>query len=135
MNNVKTLILASLLLAVPTTVLWAQEPKLQAPKQQAAISEEEINRLAQKVMQTIVRLPHYGVFDEIRFGFGMGEEGLVVILGGQASRPTLSSSAERAVKKVEGVTQVVNEIEVFLTLPTMTIFAAESTSIFTVIPL
>ena len=112
MNSGKTLILASLLLAVSALGLWAQEPKLQAPKQQAAISEEEINRLAQKVMQTIVRLPHYGVFDEIRFGFGMGEEGLAVILGGQASRPTLSSSAERAVKKIEGVAQVVNEIEV-----------------------
>ena len=106
MNNVRTLILASLLLAVPTTGLWAQEPKLQAPTQQAAISEEEINRLAQKVMQTIVRLPQYGVFDEIQFGFGIGEAGLVVILSGQASRPTLSSSAERAVKKVEGVAQV-----------------------------
>ena len=52
-----------------------------------------------------------------QFGFGISEAGLVVTLSGQASRPRLSSSAERAVKKVEGVAQVVNEIEVLPNSP------------------
>ncbi|HEY3936985.1 MAG TPA: BON domain-containing protein, partial [Bryobacteraceae bacterium] len=46
--------------------------------------------------------------DNITFGI----KGQTVILRGQASRPTLKSGAEQAVKKIEGVTNVDNEISV-----------------------
>ena len=53
-------------------------------------------------------MPLYGVFDDIHFGI----KGRSVILRGEASRPTLKSSAENVVKKIEGVETVDNEIEV-----------------------
>jgi osmotically-inducible protein OsmY len=65
--------------------------------------------MAAAIYKQIVTLPQYGVFDNIHFGIkGDG----TVTLRGEASRPTLKSSAENVVKKIEGVRQVVNEIEV-----------------------
>ena len=56
-------------------------------------------------------LPNYGVFDNVTFGI----QGSTVYLRGQASRPTLKKSADKVVGKIEGVNEVINEIEV---LPT-----------------
>src|ERR1035441_4415192 len=53
-------------------------------------------------------LPYYGVFD----GLGFSVDGTAVTLVGQAVRPTLRSDAENVVKHIEGVTSVVNKIEV-----------------------
>lgn len=64
--------------------------------------------LAQKVHKQIVTMPQYGVFDYIHFAI----KGGTVILRGKASRPILKSSLENAVKKIEGVTSVDNQIEV-----------------------
>lgn len=65
-------------------------------------------RIVQSVQREILRLPEYGVFDEIRFSV----KGDTIILTGQASRPILRSAAEQAVKKIEGVEHVENRIEV-----------------------
>ncbi len=65
-------------------------------------------RIARDVQREILRLPNYGLFDDIRFGI-KGDE---VILKGFASRPTLKDSAERVAKKIEGVGKVTNQIEV-----------------------
>ncbi|HEX4166561.1 MAG TPA: BON domain-containing protein [Bryobacteraceae bacterium] len=54
-------------------------------------------------------MPQYGVFDQLHFAI---KGSSTVILRGQASRPTLKSSAENVAKKVEGVHEVINEIEV-----------------------
>ena len=72
------------------------------------LSPEEITRMARQIQRQIVTLSSYGVFDDISFGF----QGSSVILRGQASRPTLRKSAERVVSRIEGVEQVINEIEV-----------------------
>jgi hyperosmotically inducible protein len=53
-------------------------------------------------------LPYYNVFDDLSFRV----EGSEVILTGQVARPTLKSDAEGAVRHVEGVQRVVNQIEV-----------------------
>ena len=53
-------------------------------------------------------LPYYGVFDDLAFRV----DGSTVTLLGAVTRPTLESDAENVVKRVEGVTQVVNNIEV-----------------------
>lgn len=71
-------------------------------------SEKAILRIAREVQKAVATLPNYGVFDDIRFAI----KGYHVILRGQASRPTLKSSAEQVVKKIEGVEKVINEIEV-----------------------
>ncbi|MBI3684721.1 MAG: BON domain-containing protein [Acidobacteria bacterium] len=65
-------------------------------------------RMAQRVHREIVTLPNYGVFDDLSFSI----KGYTVALKGFASRPTLKSDAERVVKRIEGVEQVVNNIEV-----------------------
>jgi hyperosmotically inducible protein len=53
-------------------------------------------------------LPYYGVFDNLSYRI----DGTAVTLEGQVTRPTLKTSAENAVRKIEGVTTVVNNIEV-----------------------
>jgi hyperosmotically inducible protein len=66
------------------------------------------NRIAREVRHQLVTLPFYGVFDDLAFRV----EGTTVTLEGEVSRPTLKSDAENVAKRVEGVTQVVNNIEV-----------------------
>ena len=66
------------------------------------------NRIAQAVRHQLVMLPYYGVFDDLAFRVDGGK----VTLLGAVTRPTLKSDAENVVKRVEGVTQVDNRIEV-----------------------
>ena len=75
----------------------------------ATSSQEKLLRIAKEVRKEIITLPQYGVFDNIHFG--ISPDGTVV-LRGEASRPTLKSSAENVVKKIEGVEKVDNQIEV-----------------------
>jgi hyperosmotically inducible periplasmic protein len=70
-------------------------------------SEQSVLRMAQQVERAILRLPQYGLFDEIRFTIS----DYVVTLKGAASRPALRTSAEQTVRKIEGVVDVVNQIE------------------------
>ncbi len=84
------------------TVSAPQEPKKQR-------SEAKYERqLAKEVRHQLVMLPWYSVFDNL----GFKVEGDRVILSGQVTRPTLRSDAEAAVKSLEGVASVVNNIEV-----------------------
>lgn len=69
----------------------------------------EESRIAREVRHQLVMLPYYGVFDDLAFRIdGNG----VVTLMGAVTRPTLKSDAENVTKRVEGVTQVINQIEV-----------------------
>ncbi|MCC7236391.1 MAG: BON domain-containing protein [Bryobacterales bacterium] len=65
-------------------------------------------RLMREVRHELVMLPYYGVFDNLVYQI----DGSTVTLMGQVSRPTLKSSAENVVKRIEGVERVVNQIEV-----------------------
>jgi hyperosmotically inducible protein len=91
----------SLILFVPAVIAQQEVTSLDA-KQRAIL------RLAEEVRKKIVTVPQYGVFDSIHFAL----KGSTVILRGQASRPTLKSGIENAVKKIEGVSSVENQIEV-----------------------
>jgi osmotically-inducible protein OsmY len=84
------------------SVLPQQEAVTPDAKQQATL------KLAQQVRREIVMQPLYGVFDYIHFAI----QGDTVILRGKASRPTLKSGIENSVKRIEGVNDVKNEIEV-----------------------
>ncbi len=64
--------------------------------------------LEQKVHHELNMLPYYGVFDNLSFRV----EGDKVILFGQVAQPVLKLDAEYAVKHVEGVQKVENQIEV-----------------------
>lgn len=75
--------------------------------------QQQLVDLAKEVRKQIVMLPQYGVFDNIHFAI----KGDTVILRGQASRPTLKSSAENVVKRIKGVASVDNQIEVLPVSP------------------
>lgn len=64
--------------------------------------------VAERVRKELVKLPYYGVFDNIAFSFN----GDVVTLYGQVVRPTTRKDAERRVAKVRGVDHVINRIDV-----------------------
>ena len=66
------------------------------------------SRLAQQVRHALLMLPYYGVFDDLAFRV----DGDTVDLMGKVTNPTLKRDAENAVKNIEGVNQVVNQIEV-----------------------
>jgi hyperosmotically inducible protein len=65
-------------------------------------------RLVKETRHQLVLLPYYSVFDNLAFRV----EGDKISLEGQVTRPTLKSDAEHAVKSIEGVSSVVNNIEV-----------------------
>jgi osmotically-inducible protein OsmY len=84
-------------------------PALSQEKGASSDAKEQSSlALAKEVRRQIVTQPQYGVFDNIHFAI----QGDTVILRGQASRPTLKSGVENAVKRIEGVRAVTNEIEV-----------------------
>jgi len=64
--------------------------------------------LAREVRHQLQVLPFYSVFDNITFTI----DGHKVTLRGQVVRPTLRAAADGAVKSIEGVGRVANEIEV-----------------------
>ena len=64
--------------------------------------------LIQEVRHHLVMLPRYGVFDDIGFNVAGG----VVTLEGQVAQPVLKDDAGNVVRRIEGVTSVVNNIEV-----------------------
>jgi hyperosmotically inducible protein len=66
------------------------------------------SKLIQEVRHKLVLLPYYGVFDDIGFTVNGG----AVTLVGEVTKPVLKDDAGRTVKTVEGVTSVVNNIEV-----------------------
>ena len=65
-------------------------------------------RLEREVRHELVMLPFFSVFDNLAFKV----DGDNVTLMGEVTRPSLKSDAESAVKRIEGVTNVVNQIEV-----------------------
>ena len=73
-----------------------------------ALSPEAQAKLIEKVRKALLMLPYFGVFDNIDFRM----QGRTVILQGQVANPALKPNAEGAVRKVEGVENVVNNIEV-----------------------
>ncbi|MGD9587485.1 MAG: BON domain-containing protein [Pyrinomonadaceae bacterium] len=68
-------------------------------------TKAKIERLVRK---EILSLPYYGVFDAIGFEVNNG----TVTLTGYVLRPYTKKDAEESVKDVEGVSEVINNIEV-----------------------
>src|ERR1700681_2129307 len=64
--------------------------------------------LVREVRHQLLLLPYYSVFDNLAYRV----DGDHVTLEGQVTRPTLKSDAEAAVKTIEGISGVTNNIEV-----------------------
>ncbi len=87
----------------------ATQPNGTAQSQEAneSLSPESQDRLIKEVRHELIMLPYYGVFDNLVFRI----DGRTVILEGQVTLPSLKSDAGNAVKRIEGVDKVVNNIE------------------------
>lgn len=126
-----------IILSLVITPLWAREPveatqstafrlwwlhhrRLQPEPNQPAVGlkksagHDEIlqrvrKRLAERIRKELVTLPNYDVFDNLLFSLD-GKD--VVTLSGQVRLPSLKVSAERVVANLEGVREVINQIDV-----------------------
>lgn len=112
------LILALTAVHVPAVSAQAassqQNSSTAAQEARGQLSQKGIDRIVKEVHHELVMLPFYGVFDNL--AYQVAPDGSVTLLG-QATTPTLKSDAENAVKHIEGVERVVNNIEVLPTSP------------------
>jgi hyperosmotically inducible protein len=76
---------------------------------QAAQSAPTVAEIQTEVRKELTGLPYYGVFDLLTFQ--VGDKG-VVTLGGYVVNGSLKGDAANEVKKVKGVTEVANKIEI-----------------------
>jgi len=65
-------------------------------------------QLSRRVRRELVTLPYYGVFDNLAYSINGG----AVTLFGEVVRPSTRSDAAGRVKRIPGVTRVVNNIKV-----------------------
>ena len=74
-----------------------------------AVTPQSSAHIIKEVQHELATLPYYGVFDWLQFQV-MPDN--TVVLRGQVVRPTTKSDAEARVKEIDGVSKVVNEIQV-----------------------
>src|SRR5260370_6504279 len=105
-------------IAVFGVLLLASAPDARAAQRNKAHGQLEsptardLNRmeaLKEQVRHQLVMLPYYTVFDWLQAQ--VNPDGTVTLMG-QVVRPTLKDDAESRVQKLEGATQVINNIEV-----------------------
>jgi hyperosmotically inducible protein len=72
------------------------------------ISQESLQKLANKVRHELVMLPYYDVYDNLYFRI----QGRTVTLLGETPNASTKSTAGNVVKHIEGVDKVINNIEV-----------------------
>lgn len=103
--------LLTTLCAVATcSLLLTMPPNTGAAAQNASRQRNEKKmqeNLVREVRHQLLLLPYYSVFDNLMFKV----DGDKVTLLGQVVRPSLKSDAEAAVKGIEGVASVTNQIE------------------------
>jgi hyperosmotically inducible protein len=100
--------LAIFLLTIPSANSAGNQDQ---PRQRNEKKMQE--NLVKEVRHQLLLLPYYSVFDNLLFKV----DGDKVTLLGQVVRPTLKSDAENAVKGIESVSSVDNQIEVLPTSP------------------
>jgi len=105
--------ISSCLLA-PAQDTLAQDTPANTDVRARGLSQVGVQRVVKEVHHELVLLPYYGVFDNL--AYKLDPNGTVTLLG-QVTRPTLKSDAEGAVRHIEGVEQVVNQIEVLPVSP------------------
>ena len=89
-------------LLVFATLTQAQDAQRDQPSAKAQ------ERIVKEVRHELLMLPYFGVFDYIAFKV----DGYNVTLLGQVVKPVTKSDAENAVKHIEGVDKVDDQIEV-----------------------
>ena len=95
----------SFALALVTLMIRAYTVNAATTTQNQAADEQSLNK---HVHHALVMNPWYRVFDNIEYQLN----GTQVVLSGQVVLPVTKSDAEKAVKHVDGVTEVVDNIQV-----------------------
>ena len=80
---------------------------------QREVSPQAVERIQKEVRHELLMLPFETVFDNLAYKV----DGYNVTLLGQVTNPVVKSDAESAVKKIEGVEKVDNQIEVLPVSP------------------
>ncbi len=101
----------AVLLAV-SAVSWAGNPQTGGTVAENPSAQDQ-RWLENKVRHELVMLPYFSVFDHLGFQI----DGDAVQLIGQVTSPGLKNSAARVVERIEGVSKVVNNIEVLPNSP------------------
>lgn len=110
MRNLIRAFIPLLSLAVASSVLAQNKNNATAPEKGTPRYEAW---LQQEVRHQLLLLPWYTVFDQL----GYSVNGYTVTLTGAVVNPTLKSDAQSAVKHIEGVEKVENQIRVLPTSP------------------
>ena len=103
--------LAVVLLTVPL-VSWAGNPDAAATVAENSLVQDQ-QRLESKIRHELVMLPYFSVFDHLAFQLDGDELQLI----GQVTSPGLKNAAGRIVQGIEGISTVVNHIEVLPNSP------------------
>jgi hyperosmotically inducible protein len=112
-KELRALLIIALLIATPAAG-WPNSAEARPQEAKHQRSEAKYTeKLYKEVRHQLVMLPWYSVFDNLAYKV----EGDKVTLYGEVTRPTLKSDAEAAVKSIEGVASVVNNIEVLPVSP------------------
>ena len=74
----------------------------------ATVGAQDLSRVERQVRRELVTLPFYSVFDNVTFRV----DGSKVTLMGKVTRPRLKTGAERAIKDIEDIREIDNQIEV-----------------------
>lgn len=100
------------ILAVPVLLIGLSVPAFSAVQTHEALQHQ--TRVAEtpferEIRHELIMLPYYTVFDNLEFKV---EDDNTVILSGQVVRSFLKDDAEYAVKHIQGVKKVINNIEI-----------------------
>ncbi|HEV7218565.1 MAG: BON domain-containing protein [Terriglobales bacterium] len=99
----KKLILLLVFATLATSqLMWAQA-------ENAQLDQRAFQRVTKEVHHELLLLPYYGVFDNL--AYQVSPNGTVTLQGAVVD-PVTKSDAEKAVKNIEGVSNVSNQIEI-----------------------
>ena len=104
MKHLRWLLLVSMCIAALATTLAQAGGASPASTGQERMQD----RISREVHHELVMLPQLSIFDNLQYKV----EGSKVILSGDVNNAILKDSAEKVVKKIEGVDSVENKIEV-----------------------
>lgn len=99
MKNVKLFLILAIVILIGTSGISAQT---------YAGGKSSFQGIEQKIFKKLITLPHYGVFDHIAYKL----DGDTVTLYGKVAEPRNKRDAESALKRIDGVNRVVNNIEI-----------------------
>ena len=119
MNSRMKLVVALLLMSLPTGAAverassWQssrEQPKVNISESPSKSSNGQMSMMiSDEVRHRLLLLSNYGIFDWIECDINPDRS---ATLRGQVTRPTLKSDAENALRKIEGIPSVDNQIEV-----------------------